>query len=160
MVEVVHIPAHGNSPDDLQIIKLSTIEIDHKNAPNTYTAKIEQRLKDVPNIRDYECLFKWDSRSLVDANIKGTGIPKGWGGMYLVYKCVESVAGLPVNEHFEPVNTVRPYGDVFVFRLKEPGYVKSGMTEYGTMEKDFLQNYAHNGVARAILAALAACKPE
>ena len=76
-----------------------------------------------------------------------------------MYKCVEPVAGLPMNEHFESVNKVRPYGDVFVFRLKEPGYFKAGMTEYGTMEKDFLQNYAHDGVARAILAALAACKP-
>ena len=159
MVEVVHIPAHGNSPDDLQIIKLSTIEIDHIKTPNTYTAKIEQRLKHIPNIRDYKALFKWDSRSLIDANINGTGIPKGWGGMYLVYKCDESGAGLSVNEHFESVNKVRPYGDVFVFRLKEPGYVRSGMTEYGTMEKGFLQKCADNGVAGAILVALAACKP-
>ena len=77
-----------------------------------------------------------------------------------MYKCVEFEAGLPVDEHFEPVNKVRPYGDVFVFRLKEPGYSKSGRTEYGTMEKNFLQNHAHNGVAKAILASLAACKPE
>ena len=58
MVEVVHTPAHGNSPHDLQMLKLSTIENDHENAPKTYTAKTEQRLKHVPNIQDYEGLFE------------------------------------------------------------------------------------------------------
>lgn len=154
-IEVVHIPINGKSRP--KIINVPLID-NPGNALNTYTAEREWELQHIPDLRSYSATFNWRFRFLVDANMKfeGSAILDGWEGMYYAYRCVESGAGLPVNEHFEPVRKVQPYGDVFVFRLKR--WSESGAAEYGTMERDFLLNYAHHGVARSILCSIAACE--
>ena len=153
--EVVHIPTEGL----LNMIHLPLLKVGEENAPNAHTADAERRLEDVPNIKDYAGTFRWDSRSLVEVIVEGNAANHGWEGTYLVYKCVKPDVGLPVNENFEPIEGVRPYGDVFVFRLKNPKGVKTERVEYGKMKSDFLRNYYHNGVTRGILCGLAACEP-
>lgn len=153
-VEVVYIPAACDS--HIHIIEVPLIE-NPGNAPDPDALRKEQRLQRIPDLRTYKDTFYWDSRSLFDPAIRGNAIPKKWAGIYLVYKCVESGTGLPVNWNLEELPNVRAYGDFFVFRLKEPGYLKSGRTKYGEMDEDFLLNYKHekNGVARNMLHILA-----
>ncbi len=155
-VEVVHIPAEG----PLKMIFLPLLKVGKENAPNAHTAEAERWLGHVPNIKNYEGRFRWKSRSLVEVIVDGNAAKHGWGGTYFVYKCVKPDVGLPVNDKFEPIEDVRPYGDVFVFRLKNSGGVKSERVEYGNMKRDFLRNYDHNGVAKAILCGLAAFEPK
>ncbi len=155
-VEVVHIPAEG----PLKMIFLPLLKVDEENAPNTHTADAERRLKHVPNIKDYRGKFRWKSRSLVEVIVDGNAAKHDWEGTYFVYKCVKPNVGLPVNEKFEPIEGVRPYGDVFVFRLKDSGGVKSERVEYGKMKRDFLRSYDHSGVAKAILYGLAVFEPK
>ena len=60
--------------------------------------------------------------------------------------------GFRANEHFRPVAGVRPYGDVFVFRLKKSGSAKSGSAKCGRMEYDFVKSYLHlRGQCKTVL---------
>ena len=152
-IEVVHIPASIQS--EIRIFYLPAIEVDGRDAPNIYTTETEQRLKQIPNVPEYSKTFNWKSRSLYETFIQGNGFPEEYKGIYFVYKCIKEDAGLRINEHLKDIPLVRAYGDVFVFRLKSPGYSKSGKAKFGTFGPDFVKDYYDHGVAKGILSSLA-----
>lgn len=60
-----------------------------------------------------------------------------------------------MNEHFNHLPSVCAYGDLFVFKLKEPGYVDGMTVEYDTFRSNFLTSYEDQGAAQAVLVSIA-----
>ena len=152
IAHVVRIPSNGNLS---RIVRLP-LEIARANADSDNAARqYEDLLKHVPNLLAYRNWNgqAWKHRSLIDL---GNADPdqtreQRWGrrGPYFMYKCSKEGIGLAPNENFERAqgatnDAPRIYGDVYIFKLKEPAFDASGVVRYDILDEDFTE-YAFKG---------------
>ena len=98
---------------------------------NRDTLALEEQLERIPNIMEFNQIhFDWSARVLVDGFFNNPRISEEKRGRYFMYTCTDPSLGLPVNQTFTKLKRPCVYGDAFMFRLKEPGFSKSGRVRY------------------------------
>lgn len=149
-IEVVYIPADRRKNMEMQ--KFTAIKVDSCDAS---TKDKERKLGQISDVRRYCEDFEWESRSLYEANPLGGATPDEYKGTWFAYKCIKSNAGLQPNESLEKIPHLCAYGDVIVFRLKDPGYFECGQANFGRIPAEFWESYNTHGVAKCLLSSLA-----
>ncbi|KAF6235260.1 hypothetical protein HO173_006454 [Letharia columbiana] len=113
-IDVHRIPARGVA-GKIQIYD-TRFSKNYPYALDKKTADLEAFLGHVPDLRSVDDTINLKHRYLFNHELSNTAVPKGWKGMYLVYKCRESCIGsryaLPRYQQLKKDALV--HGDAFV----------------------------------------------
>ena len=131
--------------------------------------KIEKSLEHIPDIKSLlskptDPSFSWPHRRLLIGKKFPIAASNAWKGVYMIYLCRESEAGLAPNERLNEVmrdletkgratarEQFEAYGDAFVFRMKSKEPETETRAEYMDMTREFDSGSMPNFVLRRLL---------
>ena len=155
-IQVIHIPANGDSPSDPVLFAVERVE---ENPHNNLSQETKSRLKQVPDLKYYcdKGVFNWEHRGLYQLVVPASLVPevfKGWEGCYLMYKCGYSGSGLDFNRYFVGNYNAHVYGDAFLFKINGPDCDQAGETTFENLGPEFLKSLREWTFACEILSTL------